>query len=177
MLSEGYNANYSFEYQDMLDRIISIYSKCKQRFIESEELLESMETFVAPLLEHRDALDHIVNAFKYLPHNELQAIDELKKAEEHEMRAFYDIADFVCIEIRREISNSLKRCSKRKIKKIWVDYTEKKEWLYKVSLEIANIRTKRTSSSQIEEYDALLNDMLGELRNFRLKIEPELHRT
>lgn len=95
------------------------YAASKQLLIDSEEKLNRMRIFPAPLLEHRDALDHLMRYSRIYNEYGLceSAINELSNAKQHEIRAFFDIADYICVVIRSEIADTLSVLSVRKIKK------------------------------------------------------------
>lgn len=161
----------------LLSQIHDIYQKCKNNFIRAEECLPRMELFVAPLLEHRDALDHTMRYYdkknRGCSHNEL--IEELKRVRGHEVRAFYDIADYTCILIRTEISQRLKQVSRRKIKKVWPNYVTDREMVMKYSEELADIRQSRTDFVEsIPKYESVLENFYRTYTKFLNEIEPKL---
>ncbi len=155
-----------------LSEISKIYFINKEYFIKSEELLEGLNFFIAPLMEHRACLDHMMRYF-----NKIDASNEsqLEKALAHEIRAFFDVADYICIGIREYISKRLNRLRKNYIKKIWTEYLSQKERIYNSSLEIAEIRNNRNGNlDSIEKYKYQLDEMLEIYKDFINKIEPKL---
>lgn len=62
--------------------LYNTYLNSKKLFIRAEELLEQMNFFAAPLVEHRDALDHVMRYFSIKDNAGLseEALVELDKA-------------------------------------------------------------------------------------------------
>ena len=161
---------YKTELQD-------IYNAYKKLFIQSEEKLEEMSFFVAPMLEHRDALDHLMRYFSLTNEKEIteEALKQLEKAVNHEFRAYFDVADYICITVRNKIAESLKRVSKKKIKSVWHDYLEIKQEIVKISDEIADVRFKRSGKfTSVNEYNQVLKKVFEIYDDFVCKIEPYL---
>lgn len=161
------------------NNLYNTYIESKELFICAEELLEQMNFFVAPMLEHRDALDHIMRYFNLKDKEGLteKAIKELDRALAHELRAYFDIADFVCITIRQEIATSLKRVKARKITKIWSEYIDTKKRIIRVSEEIVNIRKNRSSSMEhIEKYKPIMEEIIDIYKSFIVDIEPKIRK-
>lgn len=159
--------------------LYNTYIESKNLFIDAEELLEKMSFFVAPVLEHRDALDHIMRYFNLKNKKGLseEAIKELDRALEHELRAYFDIADYICITIRQEISSSLKRISSKKIQKVWGEYSDIKKRIVKSSEEIAAIRKNRDSSlKHIEKYKPVMEEMITIYKAYVTNIEPQIRK-
>lgn len=161
------------------NNLYKTYIASKNLFIRAEEQLEQMSFFVAPMIEHRDALDHIMRYFEYKNSEGLseKAIKELDRALEHELRAYFDIADFVCITVRQEIATSLKGVSSRKIKKIWSDYVLIKQKISNVSNELAEIRQNRgTSLEHLEKYMPVMDEVLEIYDFYNINIEPKIRK-
>ena len=161
------------------NNLYNTYMENKNLFIYAEELLEPMSFFVAPVLEHRDALDHIMRYFDLKNKDGLSevAVKELDRALAHELRAYFDIADYVCITVRQQISDSLKRVSIRKINKVWDEYSNIKKRIVNVSEEIAGIRQSRNGSlKHIEKYKPVMDEMLDIYRTYVINIEPQIKR-
>lgn len=155
------------------------YKESKNLFICAEELLEQMSFFVAPVLEHRDALDHIMRYFDLKSKDGLseEAIKELDRALSHELRAYFDIADYICITIRQQIANSLKQINSKKIQKVWDEYIDIKKRVVKASEEIAEIRQNRSSSlMHIEKYKPVIEEMISIYKVYVTNIEPEIRK-
>lgn len=165
--------DYITEETELLTNLSTTYTECKRLFIRAEEILEPMKFFVAPLIEHRDALDHLM---RYIPiKGTSEALKELNSALGHEIRAYFDVADFVCITVRDEISTSLKKIKPKDIKKIWGDYCSVKEKIVSFSEEIARIRQNRKGSLEdIEKYKDALEEVFSIYELYKTKIEPNI---
>lgn len=165
--------------KEYTQKLYYIYMECKTLFIRSEELLSDMGFFVAPTLEHRDALEHIMR-YLNLKNNggcSEEAIKELNRALSHELRAYFDIADFVCISIRKDIANSLKRVSNKKINEVWKEYVDIKRNIVNVSNEIATIRENRKGTVEyVEKYKPIIEKMFSVYNEFLVEIEPKIRR-
>lgn len=157
-----------------------IYMESKNLFIRGEECLESMDFFVAPIVEHRDALDHIMRYFDIKERKGLtdEALVELDNAKGHELRAYFDIADYICISIRHDIYTALKKASIRKINRVWPEYVQTKKYLVGVSEEIADIRKTRTGSLEyLKKYQDVIEKIFNIYKYFLTEIEPKLKKS
>jgi len=88
-------------------RLIEIYNHSKALHMLAEEIDPEHETFVAPLIQHRDTLDHILRAkageLKMLPDTDDEhANRNLDKALGHAYRAFFDVADWLGVLLREK---------------------------------------------------------------------------
>lgn len=155
------------------------YDEYKNLFICAEEFLEGMRFFLAPMVEHRDALDHLMRYFGLKNESGLSenAIKELEEALEHEIRAYFDTADYVCINVRKEIDDSLKEISSWRIKKVWNKYAEIKKRIVNVSEEIAEIRKNRTGRIEhVTRYQKVLTEVFDIYKYFAKEIEPRIRK-
>lgn len=153
------------------------YSAAKQLLIESEEKLNRLRLFPAPLLEHRDALDHLMRYSRIYKESGLcdAAIDELSNAKQHEIRAFFDIADYICVIIRSEIADTLSVLSVRQINKIWSEYENVKKRAIDISETIAQIRKDRTETvDKIKTYQDAVNQMFDIYYYYQLNVLPKI---
>lgn len=76
--------------------------------------------------EKKEELYYVYMASKSLF---MEAEEELA-AVSHEIRAFFDTADFICINVRKQMAESLKRISTRKLKRYGRNIgTSKREYL------------------------------------------------
>ena len=151
------------KYRDKIRNLYKLYFYNRELFIQAEESFIDMNTFVAPLIEHRDAFDHIMRCFKKLDQEEETFLLELEQAFAHELRAYYDVADYICICIRDYISSVLNRMQPREIRQIWVEYDRKKQEIYDISLKIAAVRNNRRSS--LESIEKYRNEVMPTLFN------------
>lgn len=157
--------------------LYEVYMAYKKLFIEAEDILEPMKFFLAPMIEHRDALDHIMRYFDEDKVSE-KMVKELDKALAHELRAYFDTADFVCITVRSEISNSLHHVSTRKIKKQWNEYSETKSWIVSISEKISKIRQERNASVEsMRRYQDIMDEVLKVYKHYVAEIEPKIRKS
>lgn len=155
------------------------YTACKKAFISSEEKLSGLNMFPAPLLEHRDALDHIMRYWRIVQTQGISesAIKELDNAKHHEIRAFYDVADYTCILIRDDIATTLSFLSKKQIQSVWAEYQKVSSKVVSFSSKLAEIRARRTESiATIEEYETALHDLHDTYEFFQLNVLPKVGR-
>lgn len=155
-----------------------VYNAYKKLFIRAEEKLEEMNFFVAPMLEHRDAIDHLMRYFNLTSGKAMseEALKQLDKALGHEYRAYFDVADYICITVRSKIAESLKGISKRKIQSIWKEYSDIRQKVTKTSEAIAQIRYNRSGKmDSVKEYEKVLEDIFEIYDDFICHIEPRLH--
>jgi hypothetical protein len=105
------------------------------------------------------------------------AVKQLESAFGHEIRAYFDTADYLTVSIRDSISNSLDKIPNRKIKKNWESYSEVKKDVLDISLEIAEIRKQKHGSMEIViKYQPLVNKVLEYYKKFINDIEPNLRK-
>lgn len=174
--------------KELLDNLTYVYLKNKCYFIRAEELLESLKFYLAPLVQHRDALDHIMRGFEsigfkdevssdeVIKHHK-KCVEQLDKALGHELRSFFDIADFVCIKIRLIISERIKRIRYKKIKNVWVNYDDEKKEIYEISERIAEVRLVRGESiKSVDAYCQILDRLFEIYKDFITNVEPKLKR-
>lgn len=153
------------------------YYTTKKLFIRAEETLHAMELYPAPLLEHRDALDHLMHYSKIFEKCGLcdDAINELANAKQHEIRAFYDVADYICISIRKEIADTLDTLSQKKINRIWPEYRDIRIKVIDISNQIAEIRNgTRETVDAIPKYENAVNEMFIIYAKFQTDIQPKI---
>lgn len=134
------------ECNDIIKDLYTVYFENRKLYIEAEELSVNMNMYIAPLVEHRDALDHIMRCFEKLNQGNKDFQKEIESALGHELRAYYDIADYICINIREYISDALNHMRTKDIRKMWVEYERKKREVLAISVEIAKIRNERRAS-------------------------------
>lgn len=154
--------------EEIWKNIVEIHQFAKELWIIGEEI--SGQTFIQPLQEQRHALEHIIRARieeqqenrndKYIQRN-------LEKALGHEYRSFFDVADWVSLNIREKIQNLMGGYSSDCIAKVFpVYYQEIRPTLEKMNLEIANIRGKKDISKneelipQAEYYRTKIKELL-----------------
>lgn len=136
-----------------------------------------MKFFTAPVLEHRDALEHLTRYLNYTKDDivDEKAIKELDAALGHELRAYFDIADYVCVVVRQRIIISLKHIPRRKISKYWDEYPDIRKKVFDISEKISEIRQNRTGSLDcLKKYQGAVNDMFEIYKEYLTKIEPKI---
>ena len=153
------------------------YDSTKKLLIHAEEKLSAMELYPAPLLEHRDALDHLMRYSRIFEETGLceSAVNELANAKQHEIRAFYDVADYICITIRKEISDTLDSLSQKKIDKVWPEYKAIRLQVIELSHQLAEIRHgTRESVDSIPNYENAVSEMFKIYATFQTEIQPKI---
>lgn len=167
---------------DKMQEMLDLYTLCKEYYTKSEECVGDMRTFVAPLFEYRDALEHIMRFMKFGFKDE----EQIKSAIGHLKRAFFDISDYICIRVREQIALELKPYSKRKIRSCWNEYKKYCEDIYNYSEELAKIRAQRGWGNcetpeiyyedDIDKYKNIVDKFLSVHKIFFTDINPKLKR-
>ena len=154
--------------------LLELYNDVKVLYIQSEECVPDLKLFLAPLIEERDALDHLMEAFKKNSKEEL--INEIKKAQSHLLRAYFDIADYVCVIIRKYINEYLAKLKEKQIATIWEEYGKQKMKMYEFSKRIAEIRSSRRDDiSSLDEYKDIIVPGIFEIyKDFISNIEARI---
>lgn len=97
--------------EDVWDKIVRVHGHAKRLTLRAEELDPEGEFFFPPVLQQRDAHDHVVRAQAAMlglkefdtPSARADYVrDTLDKAPGHEYRAFFDIADWLAILYREK---------------------------------------------------------------------------
>ena len=153
---------------DFLRKIVEIHSSIKGLILYTEEIASM--TNPQALLETRDALDHILRAFKVELEKKVDAEYEktnLDKAVGHLCRAGYDVLDWASLVLKLKIEYELRGFSTETISKVILNYyPEIKPKILKISTEIAKIReSKDVGKLTLEEFTDYFNAVL-ELQKF-----------
>ena len=161
--------------------LAELYFTTKEWFILSEELLPELGFFLSPLLEQRDALDHLMRGFNQSDdeicsqESKLASLKnrlaQISKAYAHELRAFFDVADYICINIRLNISNALKHISRKKIISIWDCYLQSQKDIIEFCENFAKARCDR-GEKDYREYVDQLKEVVRIYKYFKINIEP-----
>lgn len=161
------------ECSGIIKDLYTVYFENRKLYIQAEELSINMNMYIAPLVEHRDALDHLMRCFEKLDKGDSSFSKEIENALGHELRSYYDIADYICINIREYISDTLNHMRPKDIKKIWVEYECKKREVFEISVEIAKIRNERraTIESVFKYRDNVMPRLFGIYEDFIKKFE------
>lgn len=129
--------------------ICEIYFLTKHYILKAEEISLKLETFLQPVKEHRDAFDHIARVYGYelmdknVENPDSYRTENLKKALGHVYRAFFDTADWLSYECRKQIRETLAQIPPDEINSKYPEYNEAKECLNSIPFEIANIRANK----------------------------------
>lgn len=164
------------DYKDKIKTLYSLYFENRKLYIIAEELTVNMNLYPAPLIEHRDAFDHLMRCFEKIEKQDESFAQEIESAFNHELRAYYDIADYICIHIREYIATVLNKMSIRDIRKIWAEYEQKKREVFDISMEIARIRNERRSSYEniLRYRDEVMPRLIHIYEEFIKKIETRI---
>lgn len=163
-----------------------IYEKQKEIYILSEEYDNDLSSFIQPIKEQKDSLDHIARAYKeYYDIENLQnenlIVDNLNKALGHIFRAYYDTVDFFSIILRQKISANLQNFTYSQIVSVWKDYEIYRKQLVNFPEKLAQLRLNKgidksnnEISVKIEKYQKIIYELFDIFKIFMLEIYPKL---
>jgi hypothetical protein len=152
--------------------LVKIHNHAKVMFIVAEERDLTHSTYIQPISELKNALDHIVRAksaelgINGNPENSGEEyINQcIEKAIGHAYRAFFDSADWLSVSLRDRIESVLAGYSSDCIKTVIPDYYSKyKPRADKICCEIAKIRNGKDVSKG--------KDLLDEVEKYRVVVE------
>jgi hypothetical protein len=162
-------------HDDLWKRIVEVHGHAKALTLRAEELDPQHEFFFAPVIQQRDAHDHILRAqsaelglrsFEDTPALEDYVTSNLDKALGHEYRAFFDTADWLAILYREKILAALHRYSSESIAAVIPTYYQEiVPKVEKLHREIAAIRNGKDVGAgegvleQVQEYRSLLEGL------------------
>jgi len=97
---------------DLRRRIVELYTYGKQLMLRAEECDLNVKSFMQPALEYRNAFDHSIRVDAATlgilgDGNYEYVLENSKKALGHVYRAFFDIADWLAIDIREQLFHLL----------------------------------------------------------------------
>lgn len=181
-------SNFTNIFQKFWEKYNYVYNKQKELCILSEEYDNELCTFVQPIKEQKDSLDHITRAYKDYYDSiscknsaDAKIEDNLDKALGHIFRAYYDTADFLSIVIRRTLSMHLQQFTYKQIITVWREYEDNRRWLVTFPTLMAGLRNNKGINSSFndikEKVDAYYEPIehLFELFNtFMLEVYPKL---
>lgn len=166
-----------------------IYNTTKELYIMAEEYDEDFSSFIQPIKEQRDSLEHIVRAYSRMS----SALDvqseevrqyissNLSKALGHIFRAFFDCADVLGIILRERLSIQLREYSYRQIMEVWPDYEKYRKRLVVMPKEFAKMRTEKDIAQgtiriidMVKSYKALVDELFVIYDEFVVDIYPHL---
>ncbi len=158
-------------FEELWIKICKIYLLTKHYTIIAEELSDDFITFIQPMKEHRDVLDHIARVYGYTLIKEQEKItnvenykyENMKKALAHAYRAFFDTADWLTYTCRKQIRILISDIPFQSIVNIYPRYNELKESLSILPEKITSIREHKDISDDpedlIEQVDEYVNIM------------------
>ncbi len=168
-----------------------IQKKTKKVYILTEEYDEQLRSFIQPIKEQRDALEHITRALSlYYSYDNAEDItpednDRIKRnlnsAIGHIFRAFFDSADVLSIELRKKLSLAIEKYSYEQIIKVYPNYEHDRKVLIELPYMFASFREQKDISNSVEEiiskvnlYYTQLENLFNIYKNFMLNVYPEL---
>lgn len=138
-----------------------IQKKTKELYILVEEYDDDFNSFIQPIKEQRDALEHITraldvyydfeNPYEITIENEEKIKRNLNSAIGHIFRAFFDSADVLSIELRKKLSDELKKYEYKEIVKVYPDYENDRKFLIELPSHFAKLRNKKDISDSVKE--------------------------
>lgn len=168
-----------------------IYNQSKELYILAEEYDDELSSFIQPIKEHKDALEHLVRAYSRYYSSEtntsLNSDDNdyisqnLSKAIGHVFRAFYDTADILSIILREKLSVNLSNYKYEEIVKVWPNYEEKRLMLIDMPKKFAKLRTEKDIAREsfdkiamVKEYRQSIDNLFEIYDFFMKKIYPKI---
>lgn len=155
--------------------MVQIHGHTKVLTLRAEELDPEGEFFFPPIIQQRDAHDHVMRvkaaesglrSFEGDEDRDEYIKGNLGKALGHTYRAFFDIADWLTILYREKITDTLAGYDSSWIAGVIPDYyreiVPKVEKLHREVVEIRNSKDFGTGHgilNQVEEYARLLDDL------------------
>jgi len=143
---------------EQIEKLCQIYGKIKYLMIKAEGFGLELKTYLQPRLELYQAFDHVISEYFYKQlSNEAGSLDGAMK---HMYTAFFDVADWTIIEIRRLVVMDLKHYSPDVIQTAIPDYySEIRPDLDELTEKITEIRRKKTFEKleSVDEYTQLLD--------------------
>jgi len=163
-----------------LGDVVRVYFEAKALMLYAEETdgLPDLKEYLQPTLELRSASDHLMRAHAAeLGNNdekgEAYVKDNLEKSLGHAYRAFFDVADWLAINLRELIASTLSGHSKECIHAALPDYyAEIRPGIDQISDDIAGIRGKKDVSNP--ELLPQYKEKLGQLDAYRKVIASRL---
>ncbi len=167
--------------------IVVVHNTAKSLLIKAEEVDPDHEFYYPPLIQQRDALDHIIRAAcawlnptelrknpQGKPPNAAEYIErQMDKALGHAYRALFDAADWLSIVYRERIRETLSSYTTATIHAVLPDYHHVIEpRIEKICFEIAELRKGKDigSAESITEGVQAYVKLIDELEAFLAKI-------
>jgi hypothetical protein len=157
---------------DLWRKLVVVHNHVKEFILYAEELDLELATFVQPLLEQRSALDHLMRcqAAKFgVREDPPEGYQEksLDKALGHLYRAFFDVADWMSINLRVRISSVLEPYSNECIQSVMPDYYKTiRPGIEALGIDIARIRGAKDIGEsdilkEVEEYGGKIHELIA----------------
>jgi len=155
----------------------SLYLEVKEAIILTENLDDSGLTYLHPINEMRNVLDHIMRSIP-LPSNEIEK--EFNEAREHLNRAGNDVYQICVTNLEKKIINDLKRFSPELISTIFPRwYSVLRPQLIEIQQEVAAIRANKNSSlnqtTTFSRYFAQIKSLVAISKEVSVNV-PEINR-
>lgn len=180
--------NITDELRSFWEKYDYIYQKQKKLYILSEEYDKDLCSFLQPMKEQKDSLDHIVRAYSsYYNLNSSSKSDDsiikknLDKAIGHIYRAYYDTADFLSIILRERISANLSNFTYTEVISVWSDYESYRKKLIEFPDRMSNLRLdkgvdkgKEEISHKVTLYEEAITDLFNIYKIFMIEKLPIL---
>jgi len=141
-----------------IEKLCQIYGKIKYLMIKAEGFGLELKTYLQPRLELYQAFDHVIS--EYFSEQLVEKAGSLDGAMKHMYTAFFDVADWTIIEIRRLVVMDLKHYNPDVIQTAIPDYySEIRPDLDELTEKITEIRRKKTFEKieSVDEYTQLLD--------------------
>lgn len=160
--------------QEQKKLLVQLHQYTKQLLLLSEETGPGAKSLMQAVREHRDAYEHIIRVFamevgaKPADDPEKYIHDNLNSAIGHECRAFFDIADYMCVMVTDRFTLALRDYSHSVISSVRPTYyTEEKPRLLALREQISHIRGKKdvadftACANLVENYFNVVNELLN----------------
>ena len=123
-----------------LNEFMEIYEEVKISVLTAENLDNNSKTYVAILIELRNALDHIMRAV----HSDKNTDKELSDAKDHLYRAGYDAFEILAVNVSYSMINDLKDLDPDAIAHEFEEYYNRiRPELMDIKVQLAEIRSDR----------------------------------
>ena len=150
MLKDIFDILQHEDVQKQWKEIYTLHRETKKYLLIAEETSEDGVALIQPLKEHRDAYDHIIRTFastaKTIPDNVdyLKYVkDNLSKAYGHEYRAFFDTADWLAYNLRKDIRIRIENIPRENRRYLVPDYERTIVQLNEYPFEVADVRNDK----------------------------------
>lgn len=172
------------------DLIVEVHNQTKALILYAEEVDPEHTFFWPPLIQQRDALDHIIRAQRIALHPaqisegkgtaDEYVTAQLDKTIGHCYRAFFDVADWFSLIVRERIGSIVSQYSRQTIIAVLPDYsTQIESRVEAICKQIADLRNDKDIGSvgiieHVEGYVAVVHelvDCLQRLRDARPKLD------